>query len=120
MTRGGQHLGSVMRQVRKKAIVATIQTYPKSDTCVSCATCSWEIPLANSPHRQKEFSVACSNCGRRHLYGPADAHDSRVAGEGKTSRMLGFSTKPKIEKKFDESEPAPRSWLNECTSWLLQ
>ena len=108
-------------QVRKKAIVTTIRTYPKSDTYVSCAICSWEVPLAGSSRRAKEFSVACPNCGRRHLYGSADAHDSRVAGGGKTSRMLEFSTKPKIaEKKLEENEPAPRSWLKECTSWLLQ
>ena len=109
-----------MRQMRKKAIVATTRTYPKSDTYVSCAICSWEVPLAGSSRRAKEFSVACPNCGRRHLYGSADAHDSRVAGGRKTARMLDFSTKPKIEKTLDENEPAPRSWLNECRSWLMQ
>jgi hypothetical protein len=98
---------------RRKAIVATARNESRTETCVSCPTCFCEIPLVGT-RLPAEFSVPCPKCGRRNVYHSADAHDSKGDAEAaKTSARTLFATERK------KTVP-PKSWLNECATWLLQ
>jgi predicted RNA-binding Zn-ribbon protein involved in translation (DUF1610 family) len=102
----------------KKAIVVKAQDDQETGSCVSCASCLREIPLAAFQHRLDEFSVPCPSCGRRNLYRPADAHEPRESAKAaKTFGTARFATDKTIEQT---PSTQPASWLNECRSWLLR
>lgn len=103
---------------RKKAIVAKFQDDQKTGSCVICASCLREIPLAAFQHRLNEFSVPCPSCGRRNVYGPADAHESREVA--KTVKTFGTVRSAPDRKIENTPSTPPGSWLNECRSWLLR
>ena len=91
-------------------------------SCVSCPTCSCEIPVQAALRMPRAFSVLCPNCGRRREYQSAELHDAKQNAE----RIREFS---KIQfgrknvKKIEEEEDIfiqPKTRLNQIVSWLLQ
>jgi hypothetical protein len=83
---------------------------PEVGTCVSCRTCSCEIPLPAALRLPREFAVLCPNCGRRSVYRPADAHDAK-RDTPRTFARMQFSTGKKKAVQ-------PKSWLNKWASAL--
>ena len=98
---------------KKKTVVATSWKDFKTDTCVSCPACSCEIRLPSALRLPGQFSVLCPNCGQRKNYGSAEVHDRKDAEATDTFRRIQFGGRKKISIE-------PKSWLNECASWLLQ
>jgi hypothetical protein len=94
--------------------MAVFQKEPKARSCVTCPTCSCEIPLVCELRLPTEFSVPCPGCGRRTVYQSAETHDpDDDAGATQTCHAIEFSTKKKESMQ-------PKSWLNEWASSLLQ
>jgi len=92
-----------------------------SMSCVSCSTCSCEIPVHSALRMPREFSVLCPNCEWRNEYQPADLHDARR--DAKATRefpriQFGRKNVKKIEKENIFIQPETR--LNQLVSWLLQ
>jgi hypothetical protein len=90
-------------------------------SCVSCPTCSFEIPLQSGLRMPREFSVLCPNCGWRREYHPADLHDARPKAKllGEFPRIqFGKKNVKKIET--EDIFIQPKTPLNQLVSWLLQ
>jgi uncharacterized Zn finger protein (UPF0148 family) len=98
--------------------VATIRNEPKIGAFVSCPACSCEIPLEGAPRLPAEFSVPCPSCGRRTVYQSADAHDSKKAAEA--TNTFGRARFPAKKKTNKQAPTAPKSWLNDAATWLMQ
>jgi hypothetical protein len=92
-----------------------------SVSCVSCPTCSCEIPMLNAMRLPREFSVLCPNCGWRDEYQLVAVHDARQDGESTHEfRRIQFGKK-NVKKSVKKNMPIqPKSRLNEWASWLLQ
>ena len=89
--------------------MAIFQRDSRNRSCVSCPTCSYEIPVASAPPLRGEFSVPCPNCGQRKMYRPAEVRDPRQDAQAiVVSRTIPFATGRKMP-------PRPQSWLN---AWL--
>jgi plasmid rolling circle replication initiator protein Rep len=89
--------------------------------CVSCPTCSYEIPVQSTLRIPREFSVLCPNCGWRREYLPADLHDARRDAEliREIPRIqFGKKNVKKVEEENIFIQPETR--LNQLASWLLQ
>jgi endogenous inhibitor of DNA gyrase (YacG/DUF329 family) len=92
--------------------VAVFQRDPKTRSCVSCPTCSHEIPLASTLRLPGVFSVPCPNCGQRKVYQSAEAHDPKQEAEVvKASGPIQFATRRKRSMR-------PKSWLHAWVSSL--
>ena len=104
--------------------VAVFRKIVKPDaivSCVSCPTCTCEIPVHSALRMPREFSVLCPNCEWRNEYQPADLHDARR--DAKATRefpriQFGRKNVKKIEKENIFIQPETR--LNQLVSWLLQ
>jgi hypothetical protein len=92
--------------------VAIYRKIIKTDTCVSCPTCSREIPVLGTSRLPREFSVLCPSCGRRKAYQLDEVHDrTQDAETTQAAGLIQFGKKNWIQ---------PKSGLNEWASWLLQ
>ena len=90
-------------------------------SCVSCPTCSREIPVHSAVRLAREFSVKCPNCGLRTEYQSAELHDAKPEAESlrKFPRIqFGKKGVKKIENENIFIQPENR--LNQLVSWLLQ
>jgi ssDNA-binding Zn-finger/Zn-ribbon topoisomerase 1 len=90
-------------------------------SCVSCPTCSFEIPVHSVLRMPREFSILCPNCGWRREYQPADLHDARAEAElPREFPRVQFGKKnvKKIERENIFTQPETR--LNQLASWFLQ
>jgi hypothetical protein len=90
-------------------------------SCVSCPTCSFEIPVQGGLRMPRGFSVLCPNCGWRREYQPADLHDARPEAEllrDFPKIQFGKKNVKKIETVDIFIQPETR--LNQLVSWLLQ
>jgi hypothetical protein len=100
--------------VYRKTIKASVEA-----SCVTCPTCSGEIPVLGASRPPREFSVRCPNCGCRKEYLPAELHDARPEAEA----VHEFGT-IQFGKKKSAAEKnifvPPKSRLNKLVSWLLQ
>jgi hypothetical protein len=93
--------------------VATSRKIFHADSCVSCPTCSCEIPVLGAIRLPREFSVLCPNCGLRRVYQATELHDAKQdTEETHKSRRIQFG------KKKDKTSGGPKSWLSESMSWL--
>ena len=52
-------------------------------SCVTCPTCSGEIPVQIALRLPREFSVKCPNCGWRREYQSAGLHDAKPGAESR-------------------------------------
>lgn len=90
-------------------------------SCVSCPTCSCEIPVLGARRLPREFSVPCLDCGWRKEYQLADLHDVKldIKPTHESQRIqFGKKDEKKAEKQNIFIQPkAPRNGL---VSWLLQ
>jgi hypothetical protein len=87
-------------------------------SCVSCPTCSGEIPVQSALRMPREFSVKCPNCGERREYQSAELHDAKPeAGSPRECPRIQFGRKN--EKKKDIFIQ-PETRLNQLVAWLLQ
>jgi len=93
----------------------------RAETCVSCPTCSYEIPL-NTTSLPREFSVLCPNCRGRKFYEAAQAHDrNREAEATQISGRAQFGMKRATDYDLPaEQSMQPKSRLSGLASWLLQ
>jgi len=88
-------------------------------SCVSCSTCSFEIPVPSAQRLPREFSVLCPNCGWRREYLSTDLHDARQDAEPpRQFPRIPFGKRH--EKKEEKIFIQPKTRLNQLTSWLLQ
>jgi hypothetical protein len=89
--------------------------------CVSCPTCSYEIPVHSRLRMLREFTVLCPNCEWRREYQPADLHDARRDAEP-TRQLPGSQFGKKNVKKIEEEDIfiQPETRLNQLVSWFLQ
>lgn len=90
-------------------------------SCVTCPTCSCEIPVQSALRLPREFSVKCPNCGWRREYQSAELHDAKPEAESpRELPRIQFGKKDvrKIEKENIFIQPETR--LNQLVSWLLQ
>ena len=94
----------------------------KTDTCVSCPTCSCEIPVLNTIALPREFSVLCPNCGGRNFYQLAQTHDRKEDAEAtQISARIQFGMKRATDGDLTAAKPMlPKSRLSQFGSWLLQ
>jgi len=94
----------------------------KADTCVSCPTCSCEIPVLNTMSLAREFSVLCPNCGGRKSYQLAQVHDRQQATDAtQISGRIPFGMKGATDSDLTAAASMqPKSRLNQFGSWLLQ
>jgi hypothetical protein len=89
--------------------------------CVSCPTCSYEIPVQSTLRIPREFSVLCPNCGWRREYQPADLHDARRdAGATREFPRNQFGKKSAKKIGNESIYIPPKTPLNQLVSWLLQ
>jgi hypothetical protein len=89
--------------------------------CVSCPTCSYEIPVQSTLRIPQGFSVRCPNCGWRREYQPGDLHNARRDAEPTREfprTQFGKKNVKKIEEENIFIQPETR--LNQLASWLLQ
>jgi hypothetical protein len=88
--------------------------------CVSCPTCSYEIPVQSTLRMPREFSVLCPNCGWRREYQPADLHDAGRGAEP-TRQFPGIQFGTKNVRKIEEEDILiqPETRLNQLVSWFL-
>jgi hypothetical protein len=103
------------------AVFRKIVTPDAGLSCVSCPTCSCEIPVHSPLRMPREFSVKCPNCGWRREYQPTELHDARPEAEPprEFSRIqFGKKNVKKIEAENIFIQPETR--LNQLVSWLLQ
>jgi uncharacterized Zn finger protein (UPF0148 family) len=94
----------------------------KAEVCVTCPTCSHEIPVVTANSLPREFSVLCANCGGRKFYQLAQIHDQKPDAEitGMPARVQ-FGMKRAINLDETAGQPMPpKSRLSEFASWLLQ
>jgi len=103
-------------------VAASRKIIVKTDTCVSCPTCSCEIPVLNTIGLPREFSVLCPNCGGRKFYQLAQTHDRREDAEAtQISGRIQFGMKPATVGDLTAAKPMlPKSRLSQFGSWLLQ
>ena len=90
-------------------------------SCVSCPTCSCEIPVHSALRMPREFSVQCPNCEWRSEYQPAELHEAKRDPEpSREFPRIQFGKKnvKKIEK--EDIFIQPKTPLNQLMSWLLQ
>lgn len=93
----------------------------KTETCVSCPTCSWEIPMLDTQGLRREFSVRCPNCGGRKVYQLAQIHDQTQEVATPISRRIEFGTRCAIDDDQTAGKPMlPKSRLAGLAAWLLQ
>jgi len=98
----------------------------KTNACVSCPTCGYEIIVLTGQSLPREFSVLCPNCGGRKLYRLDQLHDRKLDAESKPiPARVRFGTKPAMDRAIDPNQAvgsamSPKSRLSELTSWLLQ
>lgn len=104
--------------------VAVFRKIVKPDaivSCVSCPTCTCEIPVHSALRMRQEFSVLCPNCEWRGEYQPADLHDARRDAEpNREFPKIQFGKKnvKKIGKEIIFIQPETR--VNQLVSWLLR
>ena len=90
-------------------------------SCVSCPTCSFEIPLQSGLRMPREFSVLCPNCGWRREYHPADLHNARPEAELlREFPRIQFGRKNVKKVETEDIFIQPKTPLNQLVSWLLQ
>jgi hypothetical protein len=90
-------------------------------SCVSCPTCSCEIPVHSVLRMPREFSVLCPNCGWRREYQPADLHDARRDAEvTREFPRIQFGKKNVKKIGGENIFIQPETRLNQLVSWLLQ
>jgi hypothetical protein len=90
-------------------------------SCVTCPTCSCEIPVQSALRLPREFSVKCPNCGLRREYQSAELHDAKPKAESPRELpriQFGRKDVKKIETENIFIQPETR--LNQLVSWLLQ
>jgi len=93
----------------------------KSESCVSCPTCSYEIPLFNTKNLPREFSVLCPSCGGRKLYEPVQIHSLKQ--EFETTQVTARQQFGMRQAIGDDETAGPmpaKSRLGEITAWFLQ
>ena len=98
-----------------------IATHDAVVNCVSCLTCSYEIPVQSELRMPREFSVKCPNCGWRREYQSTDLHDAKP--EAKSSRefpRIQFGKKNVKKVETEDIFIQPKTPLNQLVSWLLQ
>jgi hypothetical protein len=92
-----------------------------SVTCVTCPTCSCEIPLLSAVRLPREFSIKCPNCGWRREYQSAELHDARPeAKPPHESPRIQFGKKNVKKIETEDIFIQPETRLNQLVSWLLQ
>ena len=92
-----------------------------SVSCVSCPTCSCEIPVQAALRMPREFSVPCPNCGWRREYRSADLHDAKHDAEPtREFSKIQFGRKNVKKIETDNIFIRPETRLNQLVSWLLQ
>ena len=103
------------------AVFREIADTGASLSCVSCPTCSCEIPVQAALRMPREFSVLCPNCGRRREYQSAELHDAKRDAEP-TREFPRIQFGRKNVKKIEEGNIfiQPKTRLNQIVSWLLQ
>jgi hypothetical protein len=90
-------------------------------SCVSCPTCSCEIPVQSGLRMPREFSVKCPNCGGRREYQSAELHDARPeAGLPREFQGIQFGRKNIKKIETEDIFIQPETRLNQLVSWLLQ
>jgi len=90
-------------------------------SCVSCPTCSFDIPVQSGLRMPREFSVLCPNCGWRREYHPADLHDARPEAElHREFSRIQFGKKNVKKIETERIFIHPKAPLNQLMSWLLQ
>jgi len=90
-------------------------------SCVTCPTCSGEIPVQSALRLPREFSVKCPNCGWRREYQSAGLHDAKPGAESRrefTRIQFGKKNVKKIAAENIFIQPETR--LHQLVSWLLQ
>jgi hypothetical protein len=104
--------------------VAVFRKIVKPDaivSCVSCPTCSCEIPVHSPQRMPREFSVKCPNCGWRREYQPAELHDARRGAEAtREFPRIQFGKKDVKKIETENIFIQPKTRLNQLVSWLLQ
>ena len=103
------------------AVFRKIATPDISVSCVSCQTCSCEIPVLSARRLPREFSVLCPNCGWRKEHQLAELHDAKQAADS-THEIRRIQFGRKDEKKNEEKDIfiQPKSRPIGLVSWLLQ
>jgi hypothetical protein len=90
-------------------------------SCVSCPTCSGEIPVQAALRMPREFSVLCPNCGRRREYQSAELHDAKQDAEPiREFPRIQFGRKNVKKVEEENIFIQPKTRLNQIVSWLLQ
>jgi hypothetical protein len=90
-------------------------------SCVSCSTCSCEIPVQSGLRMPREFSVKCPNCGERREYQSTELHDARPeAGLPREFKKIQFGRKNVKKIEVENIFIQPETRLNQMVSWLLQ
>ena len=87
-------------------------------SCVSCPTCSFEIPVPSAQRLPREFSVLCPHCGWRREYLSTDLHDAKQGAE--PPRQFPRIQFGKKHEKKTEIFFQPKTRLNQVVTWLLQ
>jgi hypothetical protein len=103
------------------AVFRKIAKLDVSMSCVSCPTCTCEIPVQSAARLPREFSVKCPNCGWRREYQSAALHDAKPQAEPPHEFpriQFGRKNVGKIETADIFIQPETR--LNQLVSWLLQ
>ena len=103
------------------AVFRKIVTADAGLSCVSCPTCSCEIPVHSALRLPREFSVKCPNCGWRKEYQSAELHDARRDAEATREFpriQFGKKNVKTIETKNIFIQPETR--LKQLVSWFLQ
>jgi DNA-directed RNA polymerase subunit RPC12/RpoP len=86
--------------------------------CVTCSTCSFEIPVPNGQRLPKEFSVLCPHCGWRREYKADDLHDPRRDAEPpRQFPRIQFGKKHETKAEIFIQ---PKTRMNHLVSWFLQ
>jgi len=93
----------------------------KSESGVTCPTCSFEIPVENTKGLPRNFSVLCPNCGGRKSYLLAQVHDHKQDAEtAQMSSRPQFGMRGAIDDDLTAESIPPKSRLSQLASWLLQ
>jgi hypothetical protein len=104
--------------------VAIFRKIVKTDavlSCVSCPTCSCEIPVHSALRMPREFSVLCPNCEWRSEYQPAELHEAKRDSEPpREFPRIQFGKKNVKNIEKENIFIQPKTPLNQLVSWLLQ